>query len=181
MTPPEIIDTPRLRLRKPLLEDAHEIFRNYATDPDVTRFLTWRPHYSLEESFEVLMTRLACWEQSTEFTWSINPRGGSGTVMGMVSATPDPRAAWRWSIGYVLGKPWWGQGLMTEAIGALVATLFDLPGVERVSAFVDEENYASARVLEKAGMEREGVLRRWSLHPHFGAHPRDCWSFSVVR
>ena len=178
---PDIIDTPRLRLRKPLIEDAHEIFQNYSADPDVTRFLTWRPHYSLQESFDVMLSRLAHWEQGTEFTWSINPRGGSGTVMGMVSATPDPRAAWRWSLGYVLGKPWWNQGFMSEAIGAVISTLFDQPGVIRVWAYVDEDNYASARVLEKAGMQREGILRRWSLHPNVSAQPRDCWSFSIMR
>ena len=178
---PEIIETPRLLLRKPLLEDAHEIFRNYAADPDVTRYLTWRPHYSLEESFEVMTARLAHWEQGTEFTWSITPRGGVSTVMGMVSATPGTRAAWRWSIGYVLGKPWWDQGFMTEAVGALIATLFDQPGVERIWAYLDEENHASARVLEKSGMQREGILRRWSLHPNLSQQPRDCWSFSILR
>ena len=109
---PEIIDTPRLRLRKPLVEDANEIFRNYAADPEVTRYLTWRPHYSLQESFDVMVARLAHWEQGTEFTWSITPRDSGGTVMGMVSAAPDARAAWRWTVGYVLGKPWWDQGFM---------------------------------------------------------------------
>ena len=55
------------------------------------------------------------------------------------------------------------------------------PGIERVWAYVDEENYASARVLEKSGMQREGILRSWSLHPNLGTRPRDCWSFSVAR
>jgi ribosomal-protein-alanine N-acetyltransferase len=178
---PEIIDTPRLRLRKPVVEDAHEVFKNYAADPEVTRFLTWRPHYSLQESFDVMVARLAHWDLGSEFTWSITPRDHHSTVMGMVSATPDTRATWRWSVGYVLGKPWWDQGFMTEAIGALIATLFDQPGIERVWAYVDEENYASARVLEKSGMQREGILRSWSLHPNLGTRPRDCWSFSIAR
>jgi [ribosomal protein S5]-alanine N-acetyltransferase len=178
---PERIETPRLLLRKPLIEDAHEIYRNYARDPEVTRFLTWSPHDHIEESFDVMISRLAHWEQGTEFSWCLNPRGGSGSVMGMISAGPDPRAAWRWSVGYVLGKPWWDQGFMTEAVSAVIATLFDQPGIARVWAYVDEENYASARVLEKAGMEREGILRRWSIHPTISAVPRDCWSFSAVR
>jgi RimJ/RimL family protein N-acetyltransferase len=70
---------------------------------------------------------------------------------------------------------------MAEAVRAVIDTLFLQPGICRVWAFVDEENFASARVLEKAGMQREGLLHRWSLHPNISAVPRDCWCFAVVR
>jgi RimJ/RimL family protein N-acetyltransferase len=178
---PEVIDTARLHLRKPLIEDAHEVFRNYGCDPQATRFLTWPTHRAVEDAFEAMLARLAHWEQGTEFSWSITPPGDSGCVMGMISAAPDARRAWTWSLGYVLGGQWWGQGYMTETVRAVVAEIFAKPGVQRVWAWVDEENYASMRVLEKAGFQREGILRRWSLHPQIGAMPRDCWAFSYVR
>lgn len=178
---PEVIHTRRLRLRKPLIEDAHEVFRNYGNDPAVTRFLTWTTHRQVEDAFEAMLARLAHWEQGTEFSWSITPPGDSPRVMGMISASPDPRRAWSWSLGYVLGREWWDQGYMTEAVLVVVGHLLAQPGVLRVWAWVDVENYASQRVLEKAGFEREGILRRWSLHPQMGPEPRDCWAFSILR
>jgi [ribosomal protein S5]-alanine N-acetyltransferase len=178
---PETIDTKRLRLRKPRIEDAPIVFRNYGSDPDATRFLTWPTHRGVEDAFEALLARLAHWEQGTEFSWCITPSDDSACVMGMISVSPDARYAWRWSIGYVLGSQWWGNGYMTETVRAVKDELFQHPVVQRVWAWVDEDNYASMRVLVKAGFMREGVLHRWSLHPQMGATPRDCWTFAVLR
>lgn len=178
---PEVIKTSRLHLRKPLIEDAHEVFRNYGSDPEVTRFLTWPTHRTVEDAFEAMLARLAHWEQGSEFSWSITPRGNSGVVHGMISASPDHRRAWSWVLGYVLGRRWWGQGMMTEAVEAVVEAVFAQPGALRVWAWVDEENFASMRVLEKAGFAREGILRCWSLHPQMCNWPRDCWAFARTR
>ena len=178
---PETVETPRLHLRKPLMEDAPGIFEQYAADPEVTRFLTWRPHQSEADTLSLMLSRLSCWENGTEFAWVITRREASVSPLGMISAIPDERHSWRWSLGYVLARSCWGHGYMTEAVRAVIATVFDQPHVHRIAAFADEENFASARVLEKAGMQREGILRRWSLHPNISSVPRDCWSFAVVR
>jgi RimJ/RimL family protein N-acetyltransferase len=177
---PETIDTPRLRLRKPVIEDASGVYEAYGADPEVTRFLAWTPHQSLKDALYAMLSRLACWEAGTEFSWTITPQNEPGTIMGMISAVPD-RKQWRCSLGYVLAKRHWNNGVMTEAVRAVIDMLFQQPGIYRVWAVVDEENFASARVLEKAGMEREGILHRWSLHPNVSAVPRDCWCFAVVR
>ncbi len=178
---PETIETPRLLLRKPLLEDASGVFESYAADPEVTRFLTWRPHSSMADALSAMLSRLSCWENGSEFSWILTRRDDAATILGMVSAIPDERHRWRWSLGYVLARPQWGRGYMTEGVRAVITTLFAEPGVQRVSAAVDVENFASSRVLEKAGMQREGVLKRWSLHPNISSIPRDCWSFAIVR
>lgn len=178
---PETISTPRLRLRKPLLEDATGVFESYASDPEVTRFLTWRPHESIADALSAMLSRLSCWENGSEFAWLITPQDEAGTILGMISAIPDERHRWRWSLGYVLARRYWGNGYMTETVRSVISTLFEEPGVHRVAAAVDEENFASARVLEKAGMQREGILKRWSLHPNISSVPRDCWSFAAVR
>ena len=178
---PETISTKRLCLRKPLIEDAEAVFRNYGSDPEATRYLTWPTHQKLEDAFEALLARLAHWEQGTEFSWSITQPGNSGCVMGMISVSPDARYSWRWSVGYVLGRQWWGHGYMTEAVKAVKEELFRQPVVQRVWAWVDEDNYASMRVLVKAGFIREGILHCWSHHPQIGATPRDCWTFAALR
>lgn len=178
---PEVITTPRLRLRKPLIEDAHEVFRNYGNDPEVTRYLSWRTHRQVEDAFEAMLARLTHWERGTDFSWSITPPGDSGRVMGMISLVPDPTSAWRCSLGYVLGREWWGCGYMTEAARTMVNLALSQPGIMRVWSWTDVENFASMRVLEKIGFEREGVLRRWAIHPQLGVTPRDCTVFSILR
>ena len=84
-------------------------------------------------------------------------------------------------IGYVLAKPYWGRGLMTEAVRAVVDLAFTDPQIHRVWAVCDIDNTASARVLEKSGMTREGVLRRWTIHPNVSDLPRDVLCYSRVR
>jgi len=175
------LETGRLILRKPRLEDAPETYRNYAADPEVTRYLTWTPHDNVDESAAVLATRLAHWEIGSDFTWCLVPLDGSATVIGMISAAPDENDISHWSIGCVLGRPWWNQGFMTEAVGAVLAAVFELPHVAGVWAYVDEENRASMRVLEKAGMRREPGAQHWSVCPTIGPDPRACAVFLAKR
>ena len=76
--------------------------------------------------------------------------------------------------GYVLAKKFWGHGFATEALVFLVDWSLAQPEIFRAYAFCDVENPASARVMEKAGMVREGILRRWHIAPTLGPEPRDC-------
>lgn len=178
---PERIETPRLLLRKPRLEDAADIHRNYAADPEVTRFLTWRAHDSQEESVEVLEARIAHWERGTNFSWCLFPREAGAPVIGMISTAPDDDDAARWSIGYVLGRPWWNAGYMTEAVQAVVAMLLAQSCVESVWAYVDMDNPPSARVLAKAGLQVEERAQHWSVCPAIGPEARPCRMFSRSR
>jgi ribosomal-protein-alanine N-acetyltransferase len=177
----EVIETTRLVLRKPVEpDDAPRIFAAYGSDPEVTRYLTWRPHRNLEEAHRGLRTRLAWWDEGREYSWLITQRT-DGAAIGMISASADD-SGFRYSLGYVLGRTHWGRGCMTEAARAIVEHLFAAaPVLRRVWAVVDYENAASARVLEKVGMEREGLLGRWSLHPAISEVPRDCWCYALVR
>ncbi len=84
-------------------------------------------------------------------------------------------------IGYVLARPYWGRGLMPEAAGEIVRLLLSDPSMYRVEAFCDVENAASARTLEKVGMLREGVMRRYIIHPTLCDKPRDCYLYAVTR
>lgn len=177
---PETIDTPRLLLRKPVApDDAPRIFASYASDPEVTRYLRWRPHYDIAESLRILHTRLEWWDERREFSWVITTRE-DGEIIGMISAT-DEDSATRFSLGYVLARAHWGHGYATEAAQAVINLLLTLPGVARVWALVDRDHAASIRVLEKAGLHREGLLRRVSVHPAFGPTARDCWSYARTR
>ncbi len=177
MNPPTHIETARLVLRRPVAEDRPRIYEAYANDAEVTRYLTWRPHRSLADAEEPLANQMAAWESGKYFSWVITLKDG-GELAGMIAARPD---GWRIDLGYVLGRKFWGRGYMTEAVRAVVEWALSEPEVFRVWAVCDVENIGSARVLEKAGLRREGCLRRWAMHPNVSDEPRDCFCYAKIR
>lgn len=176
MRPPETFETERLILRKPRLEDADAIFANYAQDPEVTRYVTWSPHTDVAQTRGFMENRLRAWETGEAFEWGITQRGAD-EVIGMIALVPQDYKA---GLGYVLARPYWGQGLMSEAVQAIVAWALAQPEIFRVWAVCDVENPASARVMEKCGMSFEGTLRRWTRRPTCD-EPVDCLCYAVTK
>jgi ribosomal-protein-alanine N-acetyltransferase len=70
---------------------------------------------------------------------------------------------------------------MTEVLTEVVNWALQQPSIFRIGAVCDVENVGSARVMEKAGLVREGLLRRWLMHPNVSDEPRDCLSYARVR
>jgi RimJ/RimL family protein N-acetyltransferase len=177
MSLPPVIKTERLVLRPPRTDDAGAIFDSYATDEEVTRYLEWRPHKSLAETEEFLHRTLRANLEGSDLTWAIT-LGGDDTLRGMVALRARGHKA---DAGYVLARPLWGRGYMTEALRAVLDYAFRDPGMYRVWAVCDVENVASARVMEKAGMSFEGILRRYGIHPNISPEPRDARCYARVR
>ncbi len=177
MKPPTTFDTPRLHLRPPIPADADTVFRLYARDLEVVRYMTWRPHGSAEVTCDFIRGCIAGWEKGPAFSWMIIRRQDE-QLLGMVTLRMDTVKA---DLGYVLARPFWGQGYMTEAVKVVVDWAITQPAIHRVWATCDVDNPASARVMEKAGMQREGLLRRWGVHPNIGDLPRDSWCYARVR
>lgn len=175
--PPSSFETPRLRLRPPLLEDADSIFERYGQDPEVTRHLVWKPHNTVEVTRAFLHRCVQCWVDGTAFPWVIETKNTSD-LLGMIELRVDGHMA---DLGYVLARPEWSKGYATEAARAVVGWAISQDSIYRVWAVVGTENPASVRVLEKVGMQREGVLRRWIAYPNQGPEPRDSFCYSVVR
>ncbi|HEU4369170.1 MAG TPA: GNAT family N-acetyltransferase [Methylomirabilota bacterium] len=164
-------------MRPPTLADAPALFARYAQDPLVTRQLTWRPHDTVEHTRTFLRRCQAGIEDGSVLPWVLTERD-DGAPVGMVELRPSGHRA---ELGFVLARDRWGRGLMTEAAGAVVEWGLAQPLIFRVWAVTDVDNRASARVLEKLGMQREGLLRRWLVHPSLSPEPRDCWCFARVR
>jgi RimJ/RimL family protein N-acetyltransferase len=175
--PPESMETDRLLLRMPALTDAEAIFTAYGQDTEVTKYLTWRPHESIRQSERFVAGCIVAWESGGRFPWAIALKGADKPA-GMIEIRVDGFKA---EVGYVLARPHWGQGLMTEAARRVVNWALSQPEVYRVWAYCDVVNLASARVLEKAGMQHEGILRRYAVHPNVSDLPRDCHSYAVVK
>ena len=176
MRPPETIETERLILRKPRLEDAEAIFANYAQDPEVTRYVTWSPHTDIAQTRGFMENRLRAWETGESFEWGITLRG-SDEVIGMIALRVQ---AYKADLGYVLARPYWGQGLVTEAAQAIMAWALAQPEIFRVWAWCDVDNPASARVMEKCGMDFEGTLKRWMRRPNRD-EPVDCLCYAITK
>jgi RimJ/RimL family protein N-acetyltransferase len=175
--PPEMFATHRLVLRRPRLSDADDIFDNYAGDLEVTHYLTWRPYKERSEVEPFLQSRLDRWNSGEEFSWAIT-RTEEDRVIGMIACRVRSHAA---DIGYVLSRRDWGRGYVTEAAQSVVDWALAHESMYRVWAVCDVDNKASARVLEKVGMQKEGILRRYIIHPNISLEPRDCIVYSKIR
>ncbi|HEX8473522.1 MAG TPA: GNAT family N-acetyltransferase [Pyrinomonadaceae bacterium] len=177
MIPPEILYTERLILRIPRLSDAAAIFHLYAQDTEVTRHVVWRPHTNVQETEQYLTQCVAAWGINSHFSWVIALRE-DGQLLGMIELRINNFKA---DIGYVVARPFWGRGIATEAGRSVVEWALLQEGIYRVWALCDTENVASARVLEKVGMGREGLLRRNILHPNVSNEPRDSYCYAIVK
>ena len=148
------------------------MFAAYANDVEVTRFLSWRAHDRIEPLAAFLRETAANWEKGTgHLTWLLSLKG-TQTPIGSIGVTLEPGG--KAMFGYVFAKKFWGHGFATEALTFLVDWSLAQPEIWRAWAYCDVENPASVRVMEKAGMVREGILRRWHVAPMLGPEPRDC-------
>jgi len=177
MKPPESFATPRLSLRTPSLDDAEIIFQKYAQDAEVTKYLSWQPHKNLDTTREFLHRCIQCWKEETAFPWTII-RKNDNTLLGMIEIRID---RFRADFGYVLAREYWGNGYATESTKSVTQWAIEQESIYRVWAVCDVENLASKRVMEKAGMQKEGILRRFIIHPGLSSEPRDCYSYSLVK
>ena len=173
-TPPDKLSTARLVLRRPVPDDAVAIFESYGNDPVVARFMSWRPQ-GLEGVRTFLRRCDEAWADGSTYPWAIM-LGGERLIGTIELRLVGHRA----EIGYALAQEAWGRGYASEAAGAVVDLALAMPGVCRVWAYHDVENLASGRVLERTGMEREGLLRAWVIPPIIG-EPRDCWVYGRVK
>lgn len=152
------IETDRLVLRRFRLEDAEDMYANWASDPEVTKFLTWPPHSSVDVTKSLLATWISRYEDGGYFNWVMEYKE-TGKVIGNISVIKLDERIDAADMGYCMSRAYWGQGLMPEALIAVMDYLFDVVGLNRVAACHDANNPKSGRVMEKAGMKQEGILR----------------------
>jgi len=153
------LETERLILRQYTLADAEDMYSNWASDPEVTKFLTWPTHTSPDVSKKVLEDWTAQYSDGGFYNWAIVLKA-TGSVIGNISVVRLNSAAEAADVGYALGRAFWGRGIMPEALKAVIAFLFDEVGLSRVAACHDANNPNSGRVMDKAGMKYEGTLRQ---------------------
>jgi ribosomal-protein-alanine N-acetyltransferase len=170
------LEMERLILRKMAPSDAEAVFA-YASDPEVTRYVIWETHRSIEDSRAFLELESSKRESGGEPEWGIVYKGDHRLIgtCGIVSWDPDHARA---ELGYVLSRDYWGRGLMAEAVRAVISFGFQRMNLNRIEARCTAENAASARVMEKAGMTHEGTMRQREVIK--GAY-RDVKVYAILR
>lgn len=155
----KMIETERLILRRFVVEDAWAMYDNWASDPEVTKFMTWPTHGSPEISRMVLTDWVSHYGEDDYYQWAIVLKD-LGEPIGSISAVDTNDRKELVHIGYCIGKRWWRCGYTSEAMQAVMDFFFDEVGVNRVEARHDPNNPGSGAVMRKCGMRFEGTLRQ---------------------
>lgn len=155
------LTTERLTLRRMMVADTSDMYE-YASRPDVTKYLTWYPHPDREYTREYLQYLGNRYAAGMFYDWAVIYEPDCKMV-GTCGFTAFHCASDCAEVGYVLNPEYWGKGIATEALTRVLRFAFEELKLHRVEARFIEENERSRHVMEKAGMTFEGVLREAML------------------
>lgn len=143
-----------IKLRHFNVSDAQQMFTNWAHDSLVTKYLTWTPHQSQQESLQRIQSIKKSGDQ---FIWGIEwPNQQLVGEIAVVHLNNSLKIA---EVGYVLGSKWWNQGIMKEVLARINQYLLLGQDLQRVECCYDLRNSASGAVMKNSGMHFEGVDR----------------------
>ena len=154
------IETDRLVLRRFTPDDAEAIFNNWASDDEVTKFLTWPTHSNIDVTKYVLNLWVTDYTKEDNYQWGITLKENGDEVIGSIAAVDVNDSTGKIHIGYCISRKWWHQGITSEALNTIIRFFFNEVGMERIEAIHDTRNPNSGGVMKKCGMKHEGTLRR---------------------
>lgn len=152
------LETKRLLLRRFTIGDAEDMFRNWASDGEATKYLTWQRHKSVEDSKAYIEALITAYSRPDTYDWGIELKE-IGQVVGSISVVRQDNAVESMHIGYCIGKRWWNQGIASEAFSAVIRYLMSEVGVNRIDSRHDPRNLYSGKVMEKCGLRYECTFR----------------------
>lgn len=150
------IETERLILRPFIIEDAPKMYENWASDDEVTKYMTWQSYQAPEAVADWMKDQITGYEKNTKYHWCITLKSGREPI-GSISAVHVDELVHSVEIGYCIGRRFWHQGYTSEAMQAVMDFFFDEVGVNRIEASHDAENPHSGDVMKKCGMHYEGT------------------------
>jgi ribosomal-protein-alanine N-acetyltransferase len=170
-----ILTTSRLTLRELAPTDVDAIF-TYLSDPEVARFLSTGPHHQIEQTRQLISFLASLFPNQAGLRWAITLNGHHQVIgtCGFHAWYPRYRA----EVGYELARRYWGQGIMQEAVQAILSFGFGELGLHRVEAIVLVGNTTSARFLQKLGFQHEGVMQEYEL---VNGEFKDVWRFALIK
>ncbi len=156
----QYIETDRLILRRFELLDAQAMFDNWASDGEVTKYLTWPTHTDVSVTERILGEWVPQYEEDNCYRWAIVLKENGPEPIGSIDVCHWRENGEAPEIGYCMGRRWWRRGIMTEALGAVIDFLFERVGVERIVARHDVNNPHSGGVMRNCGMTFQGSQER---------------------
>ena len=153
------LETERLILRRYVPEDAEAMFRNWVNDPEVTRFLTWQPHGSIDLTRKISLSDISKYEALSHYQWAVVLKSLNEPIGGINVIKIDETCKC-FEMAYRIGKAWWHQGFASEALSSVIKFLFEQVGANRITAAYDTRNPNSGAVMRKCGLSYEGTLRQ---------------------
>lgn len=145
-------------LRRYVNADAAAMYKNWASDQEVTRFLTWPTHPNQEVSGRVIEDWVNQYSDDSYYHWAIVLKNNGEEPIGDIAVVSLKENVSMAHVGYCIGRNWWHQGITSEALKAVMEFLFDVVAVNRIEARHDPRNPNSGGVMEKCGMKYEGTL-----------------------
>ena len=155
----QMLETDRLILRRYVSEDAAAMYRNWASDSEVTKYLMWQPHSTPAVSQNITNDWVTQYSNDNYYHWAIVLKENGDEPIGDIAVVNMNEEVSMMHIGYCIGRAWWHQGITSEALKAVMDFLFDVVDVNRIESRHDPRNPNSGGVMKKCGMKYEGTLR----------------------
>jgi ribosomal-protein-alanine N-acetyltransferase len=172
-----VLTTPRLLLRALRPDDLNDLFI-YASDPEIDRYTPWNHYTSMDDAIADLDDFLKEYEQEGRgLSFGIEHRADK-RLIGIATFSPPHRHHRRAELGYTISRLYWGHGYTSEAAAELVRFAFEQMGLVRLEAVCLPDHAASVRVLEKIGMQFEGLLHSYQT---WKGVPSDLKMYAIVR
>ena len=169
------METNRLILRPTSITDAEQMFNNWASDPEVTKYLMWQTHSDVE----VTKSILASWDKENEnlnyYHWGIVLKE-NGQIIGTGGSLGIDERHHSTELGYCMGRTYWNNGYMSEAVAAMIEYLFNTVGLNRITARHNPDNIGSGRVMQKCGMIFEGIQHQAHYSEKQGYYDLSCYA-----
>ncbi|MFT9496972.1 GNAT family N-acetyltransferase [Anaerosolibacter sp.] len=153
------IETERLILRRFTANDAKDMYRNWASDREVCRYMRWAQHESVEETMAVINGWLNSYDKTSFYQWAITLKN-INKLIGAVGLFIVNESDLCGDVGYCISKNYWGQDFATEALKSVLDYAFMIVGFNRIETYHAVNNPASGRVMQKSGMMFEGHARQ---------------------
>lgn len=155
-----LLFTERLKLRQLSVSDAQDMFE-YTSKDVSTKYLSWNTHTNIEQTVSFLKEVESKYGNvHNEFSWAIELMGNS-KMIGVVKLFEISSASKRAEVSYILNSDFQGKGYINEAIAAVLDFCFNEMELIRVQARCSTDNLASEKVMQKAGMTFEGILKKY--------------------
>lgn len=171
------LHTKRLVLRPFTPNDAQAMFNNWASDPEVTKFMLWQTHASPADTAEYLENIVVpSYANKCTYHWCITLDGEPIGAIGSIIISERSMSS---DLAYCLGRKWWKQGIVSEAAQAVIDFCFGTVGFNRIEAHHAVDNPGSGGVMKKCGMQYEGHIRQKYLSTR--GQLEDCDLYAILK